>query len=37
MIPEFIELCMELPKTSTGKIDRVRLAKEPAKEPVSVR
>jgi amino acid adenylation domain-containing protein len=29
MIPEFIELCEELPKTSTGKIDRVRLALEP--------
>jgi acyl-coenzyme A synthetase/AMP-(fatty) acid ligase len=26
MIPEFIELCEALPKTSTGKIDRVRLA-----------
>jgi amino acid adenylation domain-containing protein len=25
MIPEFIELCEGLPKTSTGKIDRVRL------------
>ena len=49
MIPEFIELCEELPKTSTGKIDRVRLAqnqakdqakdqaKEQAKEPVAVR
>jgi len=30
MIPEFIELCLELPKTSTGKIDRVKLAAEPA-------
>jgi amino acid adenylation domain-containing protein len=30
MIPEFIELCDELPKTSTGKIDRVKLAEEPA-------
>jgi amino acid adenylation domain-containing protein len=29
MIPEFIELCEELPKTSTGKIDRVKLAAEP--------
>jgi acyl-coenzyme A synthetase/AMP-(fatty) acid ligase len=29
MIPEFIELCEELPKTSTGKIDRVKLATEP--------
>jgi amino acid adenylation domain-containing protein len=28
MIPESIELCDELPKTSTGKIDRVRLAEE---------
>jgi amino acid adenylation domain-containing protein len=28
MIPEFIELCAELPKTSTGKIDRVKLASE---------
>jgi amino acid adenylation domain-containing protein len=37
MIPEFIELCEELPKTSTGKIDRVRLAQEPAKEPAIVR
>ena len=27
MIPEQIELCEGLPKTSTGKIDRVRLAK----------
>jgi len=26
MIPELIELCEGLPKTSTGKIDRVRLA-----------
>jgi amino acid adenylation domain-containing protein len=26
MIPEFIELCEGLPKTSTGKIDRVRLS-----------
>jgi len=25
MIPEFIELCEELPKTSTGKTDRVKL------------
>jgi amino acid adenylation domain-containing protein len=30
MIPEFIDLCSELPKTSTGKIDRVKLASEPA-------
>lgn len=30
MIPEFIDLCVELPKTSTGKIDRVKLAEEPA-------
>jgi acyl-coenzyme A synthetase/AMP-(fatty) acid ligase len=30
MIPEVIDLCEELPKTSTGKIDRVRLAAEPA-------
>lgn len=29
MIPELIDLCAELPKTSTGKIDRVRLAAEP--------
>ncbi len=29
MIPELIELCAELPKTSTGKIDRVKLAAEP--------
>jgi acyl-coenzyme A synthetase/AMP-(fatty) acid ligase len=28
MIPEFIELCEELPKTSTGKIDRVKLSAE---------
>jgi amino acid adenylation domain-containing protein len=31
MIPEFIELCEGLPKTSTGKIDRVRLAQSSAK------
>jgi acyl-coenzyme A synthetase/AMP-(fatty) acid ligase len=31
MIPEFIELCEGLPKTSTGKIDRVRLAQTSAK------
>jgi acyl-coenzyme A synthetase/AMP-(fatty) acid ligase len=37
MIPEVIEFCEELPKTSTGKIDRVRLAQEPAKEPVAAR
>ena len=30
MIPEFIDLCLELPKTSTGKIDRVKLAADPA-------
>jgi amino acid adenylation domain-containing protein len=30
MIPELIDLCEELPKTSTGKIDRVKLAAEPA-------
>src|SRR5450631_123529 len=30
MIPELIDLCDELPKTSTGKIDRVKLAAEPA-------
>jgi acyl-coenzyme A synthetase/AMP-(fatty) acid ligase len=29
MIPELIDLCEELPKTSTGKIDRVKLAAEP--------
>ena len=28
MIPEVIDLCDELPKTSTGKIDRVRLAQQ---------
>jgi acyl-coenzyme A synthetase/AMP-(fatty) acid ligase len=28
MIPELIDLCDELPKTSTGKIDRVKLAQE---------
>jgi amino acid adenylation domain-containing protein len=28
MIPEIIDLCGELPKTSTGKIDRVKLATE---------
>ena len=28
MIPELIDLCDELPKTSTGKIDRVKLATE---------
>jgi amino acid adenylation domain-containing protein len=37
MIPELIELCVELPKTSTGKIDRVKLAKDSTKEPASVR
>jgi len=30
MIPELIDLYDELPKTSTGKIDRVKLAAEPA-------
>jgi len=30
MIPELIDLYKELPKTSTGKIDRVKLAAEPA-------
>jgi len=30
MIPELIDLCHELPKTSTGKIDRVKLATESA-------
>jgi amino acid adenylation domain-containing protein len=30
MIPELVDLCEELPKTSTGKIDRVKLAAEPA-------
>jgi amino acid adenylation domain-containing protein len=30
MIPELIDLCEELPKTSTGKIDRVKLAAETA-------
>src|SRR5258707_5897276 len=30
MIPELIDLCDELPKTSTGKIDRVKLATETA-------
>jgi amino acid adenylation domain-containing protein len=30
MIPELIDLYEELPKTSTGKIDRVKLAAEPA-------
>jgi len=29
MIPEFIDLCEELPKTSTGKIDRVKLESDP--------
>jgi amino acid adenylation domain-containing protein len=29
MIPEFIDFCHELPKTSTGKIDRVKLKEEP--------
>jgi acyl-coenzyme A synthetase/AMP-(fatty) acid ligase len=29
MIPEFIDMLEELPKTSTGKIDRVKLASEP--------
>ena len=30
MIPELVDLYDELPKTSTGKIDRVKLASEPA-------
>ena len=30
MIPELVDLFDELPKTSTGKIDRVKLASEPA-------
>ena len=30
MIPEMIDMFDELPKTSTGKIDRVKLASEPA-------
>lgn len=30
MVPELIDLCGELPKTSTGKIDRVKLANESA-------
>lgn len=30
MIPEIVDLCDELPKTSTGKIDRVKLATEAA-------
>jgi amino acid adenylation domain-containing protein len=30
MIPELVDLYEELPKTSTGKIDRVKLASEPA-------
>ena len=30
MIPEIIDMFDELPKTSTGKIDRVKLASEPA-------
>jgi acyl-coenzyme A synthetase/AMP-(fatty) acid ligase len=29
MIPELIEFMEDLPKTSTGKIDRVRLAQVP--------
>jgi len=33
MIPEIIDLCDELPKTSTGKIDRVKLATEAAALP----
>jgi amino acid adenylation domain-containing protein len=35
MIPETIDLCGTLPKTSTGKIDRVTLAKSGAPEPVA--
>jgi len=27
MIPEIIEFCSDLPKTSTGKIDRVQLVR----------
>jgi len=33
MIPENIELCSELPKTSTGKIDRMKLATETVASP----
>jgi acyl-coenzyme A synthetase/AMP-(fatty) acid ligase len=33
MIPELIELLETLPKTSTGKIDRVQLAQMP--QPVA--
>jgi acyl-coenzyme A synthetase/AMP-(fatty) acid ligase len=33
MIPELVDLYDELPKTSTGKIDRVKLASE---KPVGV-
>jgi len=35
MIPERIELCESLPKTSTGKIDRVRLLAASAPQPVA--
>jgi len=35
MIPERIELCESLPKTSTGKIDRVKLLAEGAPQPVA--
>jgi amino acid adenylation domain-containing protein len=38
MIPELIELCEELPKTSTGKIDRVKLKEAKLNgEPAAVR
>jgi len=35
MIPELIDLCEELPKTSTGKIDRVKLAQS-ARGPLQI-
>jgi acyl-coenzyme A synthetase/AMP-(fatty) acid ligase len=36
MIPEQIEFCESLPKTSTGKIDRVRLTQDTGRQTVQV-
>jgi amino acid adenylation domain-containing protein len=36
MIPEQIEFCESLPKTSTGKIDRVRLTQDTVRQTVQV-
>ena len=37
MIPELVEFCASLPKTSTGKIDRVRLTQSSVAEPAMTR